>query len=280
MISFRQMNEDDIAAGLSLCRAVGWNQLARDWEIFLKLNRQGCLVAENNNIVIGTVTAMRYQSSLSWIGMVLVNPLFRGQGLGTKLLGEILKSIPYKGTIKLDATSAGREVYKKLNFVDQYRICRMEGIASVKTGGAFNIRPIQPKDLDAIANFDHAIFGADRSELLQLLFEGAPHLAFMIKEGNNILGYCFGRNGYQFMQVGPIVAINNNVAKELAIAALKSCVGQQVILDVITLNDEWINWLISIGFTEQRSFMRMCRGTNIYPDMIDKQFAIVGPESG
>ena len=280
MISYRLMNKDDIEAGLSLCRAAGWNQLARDWEIFLQLNRPGCLVAENNNKVMGTVTSICYQNLFTWIGMVLVDPVWRGQGVGTKLLQEILKTIPGECTIKLDATSAGREVYKKLNFLDEYQVSRMQGVASVERSGAFSVRSIQQKDLDAITTFDQAIFGSDRSALLQLLFEGAPHLAFIIKKENSILGYCFGRQGYQFIQIGPIVAIDNNVAKELAIIALKSCAGQQVILDVIALNNEWINWLTSIGFTEKRSFMRMRRGINIYPDMVDKQFAIVGPEFG
>ena len=38
MITFRQMESADIPAGLSLCRAAGWNQLSRDWELFLRLS--------------------------------------------------------------------------------------------------------------------------------------------------------------------------------------------------------------------------------------------------
>jgi hypothetical protein len=41
MIDFRTMNLNDIDAGLSLCRAENWNQLARDWEIFLHLSPDG-----------------------------------------------------------------------------------------------------------------------------------------------------------------------------------------------------------------------------------------------
>jgi hypothetical protein len=39
-------------------------------------------------------------------------------------------------------------------------------------------------------------------------------------------------------------------------------------------------WLISIGFTEQRELIRMYRGKNAYPGTPEKQFAILGPEFG
>ena len=37
MIAYREMTPDDIPAGLNLCRLAGWNQLARDWELFLQI---------------------------------------------------------------------------------------------------------------------------------------------------------------------------------------------------------------------------------------------------
>ncbi|MGH2564748.1 MAG: GNAT family N-acetyltransferase, partial [Ginsengibacter sp.] len=118
MIVFRPMTDNDIAAGMVLCRAAGWNQLARDWEILLHLNPDGCRVATINNKVIGTVTAIRYEKFFSWIGMVLVDPAFRGRGTGMQLLDEALRVLQNEETIKLDATPAGRKLYLKLNFVD------------------------------------------------------------------------------------------------------------------------------------------------------------------
>jgi len=58
MITHRKMNMRDIPAGLSLCRAAGWNQLARDWELFLQLNSEGCFVAIDDNRLRKSVIKM------------------------------------------------------------------------------------------------------------------------------------------------------------------------------------------------------------------------------
>ncbi|MBK5280119.1 MAG: GNAT family N-acetyltransferase, partial [Bacteroidia bacterium] len=119
MISYRTMRSDDIPAALSLCRHAHWNQLARDWEIFLQLSPHDCIVAEQENIV-GTVTTIRYQNHFSWIGMLLVDPAMQRQGIGMQLLKEALRILEHEETVKLDATPEGRTVYLKLNFVDEY----------------------------------------------------------------------------------------------------------------------------------------------------------------
>lgn len=280
MIGFRSMRSSDIAAGLALCRAAGWNQLTRDWEIFLHLSPNDCRVATRNDEVIGTVTIIRYQKFFSWIGMVLVDPSSRGQGIGMQLLHETLQVLKDEETIKLDATPAGREIYLRLNFVDEYRISRMSTIANAKNIEASVARCIYKKDITAIANFDREIFGTNRQLILEWMLGGAPEYAFMVEHNNKIQGYCLGRHGHDFTHIGPVVAKNSRIAKDLVSAALFTCIGQPVILDAMHFDREWIKWLCLIGFTEQRLFIRMYRGRNRFPGMPENQFAILGPEFG
>ncbi|MEO8416693.1 MAG: GNAT family N-acetyltransferase [Ginsengibacter sp.] len=280
MIVFRSMTDSDIAAGLALCGAAGWNQLARDWKILLHLSPGDCRVATVNDKVIGTVTTLRYEKYFSWIGMVLVDPAYRGRGTGRQLLDEALQVLQHEETIKLDATQAGRELYLKLNFVDEYHLSRMTTIAPAKSPSVSAARPVHKKDMDTIANFDNQIFGADRQSLLEWMLTGAPELAFVLEDNKVIRGYCLGRHGHNFTQVGPVVAGNYEVAKELVAAALFNCIDQPVILDAMHFDPEWIGWLCSIGFAEQRSLIRMYRGSNRFPGLPEKQFAILGPEFG
>ncbi|HEV8082180.1 MAG TPA: GNAT family N-acetyltransferase [Chitinophagaceae bacterium] len=280
MIAFRSMRSSDIATGLVLCRAAGWNQLARDWEIFLHLSPNDCRVATTNDNVIGTVTTIRYQTFFCWIGMVLVDPDSRGQGIGMQLLHEALHILKNEETIKLDATPAGREIYLKLNFIDEYQISRMSLNSDVKNISATTARLLQEKDIKAIVNFDREIFGADRQDLLVWMLEGAPEIAYVIEDCNEILGYCLGRHGHDFTHIGPIVAREVNIAKELVAAALSNYDVRPLIVDAMHFNKEWLEWLSSIGFIEQRSFIRMYRGKNKFPGVPEKQFAILGPEFG
>src|SRR5437870_1197077 len=109
MIEYRKMTTGDIAAGLLLCRSAGWNQLEDDWKTFLELDPDGSRVAvDDNGKIVGTVTTVKYEDHFGWIGMVLVDPSKKRQGIGTQLLNESLDILSEQETIKLDATPAGR----------------------------------------------------------------------------------------------------------------------------------------------------------------------------
>jgi|JI6StandDraft_1071083.scaffolds.fasta_scaffold14152_2 ribosomal protein S18 acetylase RimI-like enzyme len=280
MINYRTMKPDDIPEGLKLCRKAKWNQLEADWQVFLQHSPEACMVATFQDQIVGTVTTIRYQNSFSWIGMVLVDPDFRRQGIGQELLQKALQLLQSEETVKLDATPQGREVYLKLNFVDEYQLTRMNLIAAKDPFYPTTARAMQKEDLPLLIKFDSKIFGADRSSLLQWMWEQAPEFAFLIEDENEIKGYSIGRHGHDFVHIGPVIAQNLSIAKDLVIAALNKCAGRPVILDVLNVEPEWTAWLKEIGFTEQRNFIRMFRGTNRFKGVPENQFAIIGPEFG
>jgi len=280
MIFFRTMTSADIRAGLTLCRSAKWNQVSRDWEIFLRLSPEGCFVAVNDDKIVGTVTTVRYQSSFSWIGMVLVDPNYQRQGIGMKLLNQALEVLENEDTIKLDATPAGREVYLKLKFVDEYGISRMNAIVTPDRLPLSKARPVNKNDLLSLTGFDRTIFGANRSQLLEWMWEGGKSYAFILESKNEIHGYCLGREGYNYIHLGPVVARDTEIAKQLLSAALRNCTGKSVIIDAMRFENEWMEWLDSLGFTELRPLTRMYRGSNQFPGLPEKQFAILGPEFG
>jgi ribosomal protein S18 acetylase RimI-like enzyme len=282
MISYRQMTEGDIPEGLSLCRAAGWNQTAADWELFLRLSPKGCRVGvDENGDVKGTVTTVRYQDHFSWIGMVLVDPDYRRQGIGIQLLREALQILEREETIKLDATPNGREVYRQLDFVDEYRISRMQLKSSASMALPLSSAvPLTQRHIAAVLAFDRDVFGADRKAVLDSLLNRGPQYCFFREGNNGIGGYCFGRNGHQFAHIGPVISTDLDTARALVVAALDAAKGASVVLDALHHTPQWIEWLMSIGFEEQRPLMRMYRGTNAYPGTPEKQFAILGPEFG
>lgn len=280
MITFRTMQQTDVAAGLELCRAARWNQLQRDWEIFLQLNPHGCRVACLDERIVGTVATIRYQEKFSWIGMVLVDPAQRRQGIGTQLLQESLRMLAGEATVKLDATPAGRAVYLQLGFLDEYGLSRMEGVVSATLNFPSTARPILPADFPLIQKLDAEIFGADRSAVLQWQFAGAPELAWIVMEGVALKGYCLGRYGFNFLHVGPIVADAPETAQQLIAACLQAQAGQTCILDVPQQQTDLLQWLRAKDFIEQRPFIRMYRGANNFAGQPARQFAILGPEFG
>ncbi len=282
MIVYRTMKIDDIPAGLSLCRSAGWNQLERDWQLFLRMSPEKCRVGvDESGEVVGTVATLQYQDHFTWIGMVLVNPERQGGGVGTQLLKEALALAHESETIKLDATPAGRELYLKLGFKDEYFIQRMHiGAHPVENLPKSLARPIQERDIPEILKLDRQVFGADRQSVLEWSRQGAPEYAFLTEDPGGIKGFCFGRHGYNFNHIGPVIATDSDIAQQLLFAALRHAEGKPTVIDVLNHSPGWNRIVSSLGFVVLRPLIRMYKGSNAHAGIPEKQFAILGPEFG
>lgn len=280
-VCFREMTPADIADGLRLCRASRWNQVRRDWELFLALSPRGCRVAVKDDRVIGTVTTVSYEDHFGWVGMVLVDPAQRGQGVGTRLLHEAIEALSDVAAVRLDATPAGRALYSQHGFVDEYGLSRMETVAALRPGGERGAaRPMTKADLPAILELDREAFGADRRATLEWMLAGAGEYAWVAERGGRVAGYLFGRHGFNHSHLGPVVAEDQEAARQLVAACLGGQPGKPFILDTARHDPGWSRWLEAVGFREQRPFIRMYRGENRRPGLTARQFAILGPEFG
>jgi len=285
-VRVRAMGRGDIPAGLRLCRASHWNQIARDWELFLAMSPDGCRVAiDDHGAVIGSVATLRYGEALSWVAMVLVDPARRGEGIGTRLLEEALRLLDGVPTVRLDATPAGHGVYLPLGFCEEYRLQRLERPASAAVPGEASagddgsspvVRPMTDADLAEVFALDLAAFGADRSELLRAFQCGAPDYAWVAGR-HAIEGFLLGRHGHTFEHLGPLVARDESLARRLVDACLAAHAGRPFILDAPP-HRAWMEWLAARQFTAQRPFVRMYRGPRRHEETLGGIFASAGAE--
>ena len=279
----RPMQLSDIVHAMKLSNTEGWNQTEKDWKLLIESPQNVCMLAECNRKIIGTTTAMNYSNQIAWIGMVLVDKEYRGQGVSKSLLTNILKQLGSFQSIKLDATPEGQRVYKKFDFKDEYLITRM-ATASMKSlsyddDDIFPV-PIQLKDIQEIIVLDELVFGANRTQLIESLIKEYAYKAWLLKRNNSITGFALGRKGNKYHQVGPVFASNINDVKMLIRKALEELINQPVVMDVLSEKEDLINWLNSIGFIMQRQFVRMYKKENPFPGIINNQYLICGPEFG
>src|SRR5215468_10104666 len=106
MLRIRTMTDNDLSLAMSLKDQAGWNQTEADWQRFLAMEPAGCFVAEWDGRPVGT-TVTCILGSVAWVAMVLVDPEFRGKGIGKALMTHALdflesQSVP---SIRLDATA-------------------------------------------------------------------------------------------------------------------------------------------------------------------------------
>ena len=282
--SLRSMQLSDIENAMNLSNAEGWNQTEKDWKLLIENPQNTCLIAKIDNKAIGTTTAINYSNEVAWIGMVLVDKEYRGLGISKLLLENILKKLESCKSIKLDATPAGQQVYKKFGFKDEYIITRMTNSSrkSLLINEIENIipEPIQSKNINEITALDEFVFGANRMQLIEYLIKEYPHKAWLLKHENKITGFVLGRDGNIYHHVGPVIASTITDAKILISKALRELNNQRVVMDVLNDKQELLNWLHSTGFTRQREFVRMYKKENLFPGMIDKLHLICGPEFG
>ncbi len=278
----RTMTPADIPAGMRLKEIAGWNQTLEDWQRFLAADPEGCFVAEWNGQVAGTVATIIYEHRFAWIGMVLVDPQLRGKGIGTALLLRAIDHLDAKKVpcMKLDATPQGKPIYIRLGFQVEYEIERHSLTREITAESSARAPAVAAENFEPLLEFDHLVFGADRSVLLRSLARSAPELVSIHRSGGAVEGFALGRQGSLADQLGPWAAANAAAARAVFDDFLRRSRRPVVFVDVLRDN-AWAPALLAAnGFQFSRSLTRMYRGENAHPGRPDLLGAILGPEFG
>ena len=267
----------------ALVREAGWNQVAADWEIFRALGTvHAARVAKR---VVATAATLPY-GQFAWISMVLVAGDQRRRNLGTQLLKRCIDALRNQDRVPvLDATPAGRPLYRALGFEETWGYHRLaRGNAQPMrddTNAACDtiVCPIADADWPALCAYDAVCFGADRSALLQRMRGRLPAAELVAKRHGRTAGFLLGRNGRTASQIGPLVAEDNDVARALLTRALPAIEGP-VYIDFADSKTALRAWLAECGFSAQRPLTRMLLGRSSGFDDETRTFAVVGPEFG
>jgi len=269
---------------LALSAEAGWNQIEADWRLMLRLGR-GLGVSTPDGRLVATTIMLPYERRFAWISMVLVNERFRRRGLASRLMRRAIDELVAGGYVPLlDATPAGREVYQRLGFEDCWGMARL-ACATARApdapavGPGLRVRPLASSDWASVLEFDRAVFGADRAEILRDLAVREPHAALVAERGSRICGASFARDGRLATQVGPVVATDDSAARILLTAALTAISGP-VFVDIPDRHATIGAWLRGLGFALQRPLTRMALGRSRAFDDSSHLYAVAGPELG
>ncbi|MDD5698400.1 MAG: GNAT family N-acetyltransferase [Victivallaceae bacterium] len=281
----RPMHPKDISQLLRLTRHSNWNQLAGDWNFFISEYGDKAFVMVHNGRVIASGTGINYHDEVSWIGMILVDGEFRRMGIATCMMNTLIDSLEREAAcIKLDATPAGKTVYDKLGFKDECVLRRMylplATVSDVAGPAGISIIPATEADNNAIIEYDASVFEAKREKLMARLLHDGQEFSFKAERNGELLGFVTGRRGFDYVQIGPLEAENDEIALSLLKMALKQLHGSAILLDCFESNVELVKKFEELGFMNQRIFIRMCRGEYLAATDYRKYPVIAGPEFG
>ena len=268
--------------GLRLSAEAGWNQTAPDWRLMLETGEGiGQLTAEGE--LAASALILPYGGRLAWIGMVLTSESFRRRGLATANLRWAIRRCEELGLVAgLDATPAGREVYRPLGFEAEFGLTRFKAEASAAMAGApegVTLRPMLVDDLDRVAQADADAFGAERHHLVAYLRKSAPESGWVAERGSDLAGFVLGRPGRLARHIGPLCAQDVEVAGALLGRALGDR-QEPVSIDVPDDRSAFAAWLEQHGFARVRPFTRMLKDARSGPGDPRRLFASAGPELG
>ncbi len=259
---------DDLDGALALSAEAGWNQVAADWRLMLRLG-SGFAVRDDRRLV-ATAIALPYPPTFGWVSMVLVHTPYRRLGLATRLVERATAALTDAGLVAvLDATPAGAEVYGPIGFRPVMRLMRWHGDA-----GAGAPTPPDPDIGGRVADLDHRAFGSDRGAVLADL-AARPAPATMSADA----GYALSRTGRTGTQIGPLVARDEASAVALLGGVLDAIAGTAVV-DVPEHSAAVAAHLADRGFVQERPYIRMALGHDSLAGEPALVHAIAGPELG
>lgn len=280
--AIERLTETDLAAAGALVRECGWNQVADDWRLFLH-GGEALQVPDAMGGIAATAAILPYPPRFGWISMVLVSQAQRRQGIATALLDRCIERLRQRGLVPvLDATPAGREVYRQLGFHDGWAITRWRRTtpAALPTPAQdVQVRPLRAEDWPRIAALDREAFGADRLDLLRQLAARSAAFACVAEQEGRLAGFLLGRDGRLATQLGPVVAQQESVAAALAADALQRA-GDAVLVDALDRHADFAAFLRSAGFAVERGYTRMTLAADTAFGDPHLTVAIAGPELG
>ena len=266
------LGREHLAGCVALSRAASWNQNDADWRLMLELGR-GWGISLADGMLAASTLVLPY-GAFAWISMVLVLPEHRRKGYASRLLRIATAELERRGQLPvLDATPAGREVYRREGFRDTWGFKRFRLEAAAQAQGAAPVGPLG--DWEGALALDAEAFGGPRAPLLRALQARMPRCALQLPGK----GFVLARDGREAAQIGPLVARDEASAIALLGAALEA-VGPPLYVDAADHAPRLQEWLLARGFVAQRPFTRMVRARARAPGNEKLVYLVAGPELG
>ena len=264
-MEIRALSLDEVRTVIDWAADEGWNPGVHDAQLFFSADPQGFLGAFIDDQLVGSISVVCYGDDFAFLGLYLVKPELRGQGIGSQLWAHAMQRVEGR-TVGLDGVVDMQSSYASSGFALAYRNIRFGGQVSDVQPLADAMVAIGRDDLHRIQPLDHATFGADRSAFLaDWLSQPGGHSWAYVEDGQ-IRGCGTVRACREGFKVGPLVADSALVAAEVFNALAKSVGdGGPIYLDVPEPNVAALDLARAVGLSPVFETARMYAKGN--PDL-------------
>lgn len=208
------MCEATLQSAQALSLALNWPHRLEDWQAAAALG-EGVFVQRDGHMV-GTGLRWCWGAAHATVGLVIVDPRWQGQGIGRKLMQQLLE--PLQGrSVLLHSTEAGRPLYKQLGFeaisaTEQHQGVALAAHAPAQADGS-HLRPATGDDLACLAALDALAGGMPREAAIRQVL-GQGETVILTCAGKEV-GFAACRAFGRGRVIGPVVAPDRAGAQAL-----------------------------------------------------------------
>lgn len=281
-IDFLPLEKHHLDQAVQLSNAVGWPHRRCDWQRLLTLGTGVACV--HNGSLVATGMHWSFDARLATLGLVIVSPNYKRQGLGRKVLETLLEAITAT-RIELHATQAGADLYRSLGFKETAWVYQCQGwVADSMAGQAPSplpphtlLRDFRASDCEAVIALDEQAIGSPRQALLSSLLAQGEALVLEQDDGQ-LSGAAICRDFGRGYVIGPVMANGHDAARCLIEAWLTRQSGSFVRLD--TLDADLAAWLDGIDIREVDRIPQMVAGSDLPRSGPTKRYALASQALG
>jgi len=235
---------------------------------------------------VGHVFSICY-GKIGWIGLLIVNPECRGQGVGSVLMETAVSYLQSAGaeTVKLEAVREAVPLYRRIGFIEEFdslRFLRQHRLGERPQITRGKTCQMRGEDLITVAQFDAPYFGANRLAVLQSVYRDHPQSCFVAKDSGKIIGYVMTRQTQDGFWIGPWVCLDSETARYLFHALVKTIGNDDSELRVglPILNTSGRRLMEKLGFELTGKSVHMVFGNRENQGAVTHVYGIGGPEKG
>ncbi len=208
---------------------------------------------------VACVSVVRYGSAFGFLGLYIVRPDQRGQGIGYRLWQAGMAYLD-GAVVGLDGVLAQQANYARSGFKLAHRNVRFGGSPGIMASRDGRLKRIGPSLVQPVLDYDRPFFAGPREPFMRCWLHPDLRTAFALVEDGAVRGYGVIRACCEGYKIGPLFADGEREADDL-FRALAACAGESpVFLDLPEPNRAAVELATRYGLSPVFETARMYRG--------------------
>ncbi|WP_136442613.1 GNAT family N-acetyltransferase [Pacificoceanicola onchidii] len=208
----------------------GWNPGLDDAPAFFAADPEGFFVAVGpDDQPVAAISVVNHSADFAFLGLYIVRPAYRGQGIGLALWTHALKHAGPR-TVGLDGVEAQQDNYRASGFAHAGGTTRYSGEIAARSDT--EICEINAEDIPALIAMEAAASGSEKPDYLRVWLTASPNRRTLaLSQTGRVTGFCTVRACRTGAKIGPLIAANAADAERL-IGHAACLYSGPIILDV------------------------------------------------